>query len=138
MAAPTLEQVMVGLETRLATIAGLNVSEFVPDNINPPQAIVGVPPWDRQAMRKGVMTLDATVTVLTSRNYDRTGQLKLASYASFTGADSVLLAIEGDKTLGSVVSDCTVLRFRPTGVEEVAAYGYFGGVFDLLITATGA
>lgn len=42
--APTIEQVMLGIEARLDTITGLRTSEYSADQINPPQAIVGVPP----------------------------------------------------------------------------------------------
>lgn len=139
MAAPTILQVMQGIETRLATISGLTTSEFVPDKINPPMAIVGVPPIDyRVTMQKGVFTLNPTVTVFVSAAFDRLGQTALAGYANPTGSTSVIVAIEGDKTLGGVVEDCIVVDFRPLGLEEVGQVGYYGGVFNLRVLAAGA
>lgn len=137
--APTIEQVMVGIETRLATISGLRVTEYVADQINPPHAIVGVPPIPeyRSTMGRGVFTLEPTVTVLVSAAYDRAGQLKLASYANVTGASSIPAAIEADRTLGGLVDECWVLSFAPLGMEEVGYIGYYGGIFQLRTVARG-
>lgn len=137
--APTIEQVMLGIESRLATIAGLRVTEYVPDQVNPPQAFVGVPAVTeyRSTYGRGYFTMEPTVTVLVSKNLDKQGQLKLASYANVTGASSIVAAIEADRTLGGMVDECWVLSFRPLGLEEVGAIGYYGGVFDLRTVAKG-
>lgn len=140
MAAPTILQVMQGIETRLATITGLRVNDVIPDQINPPQAIVGVPPIPRYhaTMQRGRFQLEPTVTVLVSAALDRVGQEALAEYANPTGAKSIITAIEADKTLGGVVDDCIVTSFRPLGLEEVGLIGYYGGVFDLQVIAQGS
>lgn len=137
--APTITAVMSAIETRLATIAGLRVADIVPDQINPPQAIVGVPeiPQYHQSMGMGKFRLEPTVTILVSAALDRVGQRNLAGYANPTGAQSVRAAIEGDRTLGGTVDDCVVTAFRPLGMEEVGAIGYYGGVFTLAVIATG-
>lgn len=138
--ASTIEQIMLGVETRLQTISGLRASEIVPDQINPPHALVGVPPIPnyRLAMGRGSYELGLTVTVLVSSAVDRVGQLALAGYASITGPTSIPLAIEGDRTLGGVVSDCIVTSFRPLGLDEVGVISYYGGVFDLKCIVPGA
>lgn len=137
MAAPTIRQIMQGIEARLATISGLRTSEFLPDQVTPPHAVVGIPsvanyhgPFARD------FRLDSTVTVLVSSVSDRAGQLNLADYADPTGAKSILAAIEADQTLGSVVSNCIVTGFRPLWLQEVGLIGYYGGVFDLQVTAS--
>jgi len=137
--APTIEQVMLGIETRLKTISGLRVEEFAPDQINPPQAVIGVPPVPsyHATMGRGRFTLEPTVTIFVSKSWNRTGQLKLASYANPTGDSSVVTAIEADKTLGGVVDDCFVVDFQPLGLEEVGLIGYYGGVFTLRAIASG-
>jgi len=124
---------MLGVETRLATISGLRVAEYKPDQINPPQAVVGVPPIPdyRRAFGRGIFAVDPTVTVLVSAAMDRAGQIKLASYADVTGANSIPAAIEADKTLGLTGVECYVLSFQPLGLEEVGVIGYYGGVFQL-------
>jgi len=131
----SLEAIMQGIESRLATIAGLRVSDTLPGAINPPQAIVGVPPVDSYVTSLGGIrpTLAPTVTVLVSSTMDRVGQLALAAYADPSGARSVPAAIAADPTLGGVVGGCQVTRFDPLGVEEVGLIGYFGGRFTLRV-----
>lgn len=140
MAAPTIVAVMQAIEARLATIAGLRVTEYVPDQVTPPQAIVGVPPITAYHLTgaRGYIQLEPTVMVLTSAAQDRAGQLALAAYANPTGASSVIVAIEADKTLGGVVDDCLVVDFQPLGLQEVALVGYYGGIFTLRVLAQGA
>lgn len=137
-----ITQIMDGLEARLATITGLRVSDVSPGQINPPCAIVGVPPVDNYHATFGAngrVTLDSvTITVLTSAAVDRIGQRLLAGYANPTGDTSVKAAIEADKTLGGVVDDCIVTASRPLGLEEVGVIGYFGGVFNLRVIARGS
>lgn len=139
--APTLEQIMDGIEDRLKTIAGLRVSDVTPDQIVPPCAIVGVPAITEYhaTFASGRMRLDElTVTVLVSAAVDRIGQKLLAGYANPTGDTSVKAAIEADKTLGGVVEDCVVLSFRPLGLADVGVIGFYGGIFQLRAIATGA
>lgn len=142
MTATTIAQVMTGIATRLATIDGLRTTAdgTAPDQINPPQAIVGVPPIPQyhQSMAMGRFRLEVPVYLLVSAALDRTGQLQLAGFADPAGATSVRAVIEADRTLGRVVDDCVVQDFRPLGAEEVGAIGYYGGVFTLLIYAQGA
>jgi hypothetical protein len=134
---PTVEQIMVALETTLDTIDGLRASAWVPGQINPPQAIVGAPPISNYNTAQGGSGIEIpmTVTVLTSAVYDRTGQMKLAGYASPTGDQSIRAAVMADRTLSGVVHDCLVDSFRPLGLEEVAFHQYFGGLFQLRVMA---
>lgn len=131
MAVPTVAAIMAGIEVRLGTIDGLRVSDVAPDQINPPAAIVGVPPLNYTGFNRGRIQIEPTVTVLVSAALSRVGQHALAAYANPAGASSVKAAIEADRTLGGVVADCVVVSFRPLGLEEVALIGYFGGVFEL-------
>jgi len=140
MAAPTILQVMQGIETRLATISGLRTSEFIADQINPPQALVGVPtiPRYHATMQRGRFQLEPTVTVFVSAALDRVGQQLLAEYANPTGTKSIIAAIEGDKTLGGIVDDCNVISFRPLGMVAVGVAEYLAGEFDLQAIAQGS
>lgn len=139
MTATTIVGLMTGIETALKTISGLRVAAYVADQINPPQAIVGVPPIPnyRETFGRGVWSLAPTVTVLVSATLDRPGQLALASYADVTGARSIPAAIESDTTLNSEVCSCTVTSFRPLGLEQVGLLKYYGGVFSLSVVAKG-
>jgi hypothetical protein len=127
---------MTGIESRLLTISGLRVTDYIPGQVNPPAAVIGVPAIESYATglsRYQRPILMPTVTVLTSAVLDRVGQRALAEYASPAGDKSVPAAIAGDRTLGGVVDDCQVVRFDPLGIEEVGLIGYFGGRFTLRI-----
>lgn len=140
MTATTIPAVMAGIETRLKTITGLRTAAYAADQVNPPMAIVAPPAIDnyRATFARGQFVLEPEVYVLVSASLDRVGQTALAGFASPVGAGSIPAAIEGDRTLGGVVSDCVVQSFRPLGVEEVGVIGYYGGVFTLMVIANGA
>lgn len=137
--APTIADLMLGVEARLKTVPGLRTSAIVPDQINPPVAIVGVPPIESywETMRRGTYVIELTVTVLVSAAIDRVGQMLLAEYASPVGERSIPAAIEADRTLGGVAQECVVDSFRPLGLEEYGAIGYYGGAFGLRAAASG-
>lgn len=139
MAAPTVLQVMRGIETRLRTISGLFVEEYQPDAVTVPLAFVGVPSITeyRTTFGRGRFTLAPTVTLLVSRSTDIIGQHDLASYADVSGANSIPAAIDGDRTLGSLVDECYVQSFESLGAEQANNLGYFGGVFNLHVVAPG-
>jgi hypothetical protein len=129
----TLEEILGALEARLDTIQGLNIGDMVPASINPPQAVVGVPPIPDYhtglVARRPI--LQPTITVLTSSAMNALGQHRLARYADTDGPESIPALILADRTLGEVVSDCLVRSFRPLGLQEVGVINYFGGVFVL-------
>lgn len=137
--APTLLQVMDGLVTRLRTIEGLTVTRHMPGSVTPDHAVVGVPPITEyhSTMGRGLMTLAPTVTVFTGDGDAENGQLALALYADTTGAKSIRAAIEADRTLGGVVSDCVVQSFDPQGLDDEGGLNLYVGVFSLLCVAPG-
>lgn len=139
MAAPTLVQVMAGIETQLKTISGLRTDQALSDQINPPQAIIGVPdiPAYHESFGHGHFLIHPTITILVSKNYSRTGEVALASYADIAGTKSIHAALELDLTLGGVVDNCIVESFRRLSSDEVGAIGYYGGVFQLKVIAKG-
>lgn len=140
MAAVTLAQIMTGLQGRLDTIAGLSTWDTIPGQITPPCAIVGVPdvPSYRESFGRGSWRPNPTITVYTSQGHTQAGQLLLAQLADVTGSWSVPVAIEGDRTLGGLAVDCTVKSFQTLGAEFVSQIGYYGGVFELLLIASGS
>ncbi len=139
MAAPTIQAILTGIKTQLSTISGLRTNDYVPDALNPPQAVVDFPNpiTYHEAFAHGKMRLDPTVIILVSRALDRIGTAALSSYASPTGANSIHAAIELDKTLGGVVDDCIVFEFRRLNQQEIDALQFFGGVFTLHVIAPG-
>jgi len=139
VATPTILQVMQAIESAIDNISGLRTTEFVKDQMSPPFAMVGVPEITdyHGAFKSGNMMISPKVYVFTSAVVDRIGQTRLSEFADPVGTKSIKAAIEADNTLGGVVSQIVVKSFRPLGAEEMGAMGYYGGVFDLFVVATG-
>jgi len=105
----TLGEIRTGLAARLATIAGLRASATLPDQINPPVAVVRpvVVNYDLNA-NNGLTQYTMVVTVVVSRADGRSAQNALDAYIAPTGSTSVKAAIEADRTLGGKVQTCRV------------------------------
>lgn len=97
------------IAVNLAAIPGLRVSSDIPDNPSPPIAIVQLQSiaFDG-AMAKGLTTYSFIVSVIVGRASEREAQRRLDGYASSSGAQSVKLAVESDKTLAGNAFDVRV------------------------------
>ena len=142
MSAPTIVAILQGIATRLETVQNLNVADVFPGQVSVDTAVIGVPaiPNYRLTMRRGTFDLNPTITVFVSAADGQNGQYRLAEYASPTGDRSIRKAVEGTdnpQTLGGVVASCHVESFRPLGIDEHGAIGYFAGQFTLYIAAEG-
>jgi hypothetical protein len=141
--AATLTEILDAIEDAIDGIDGLRVKDVVGPDLpvtgNAAAAVIFTPdvPSYRSTFGRGVYELDIDVGVFTSANIDRVGQRKLAAFASQTGVSSLRAAVESDSTLGGVVADSYLARFRRLGIEEVGVIGYFGGIFTVHIAASG-
>lgn len=127
----TLSAIRDGLKTRLATITGLRAYDTIPDDINIPAAIVGVPEsieFDTTYGR-GADRYTIPVRVYASLASERAGQDKLDGYLAASGSGSVKAAIEGDPTLGGAAHTTRVTQARGYGVYEIAGVSYLGVEF---------
>ena len=120
----TVSQVMTGVKNSLATISGLRVFDFQPDNINPPTAFPQIDSVEYHgAFGGGDVRFNMTVVTIVGRVSDRTAQSSLDAYLSYSGASSIRQAIEADRTLGGVVQTLIVsqsanIRTLPIGEAE--------------------
>lgn len=132
----TISQIRSGLSTRLATITGLRSGPTIPDNVNPPFAIVAPSSVDyHRAFNNALSTYNFTVTLVVGRVSERTAQNSLDAYCSPSGASSIRVAIEGDKTLGGVVFDTIVTGMRNYGSVTIGENTYLAAEFDIAVQA---
>lgn len=120
----TVTELRTGLATRLATISGLRTSATIPDQINPPIAVVSIDAivYD-EAFSRGLDEYQFTVTLFVGRVAERSAQNSLDAYLAPTGAGSVKTAIEGDRSLGGKAQTLRVtdmLGVSPTTVGDVS------------------
>lgn len=135
--AENLAEVADALAETIKNATGLRAYAYIPANIQTPACIVSVGRIERSTMVMGSMDMPFELVVLVDRADDRAGQLKLYEYVSFDGPKSVWQAFESADPLG-LGCDAKVTGYRPLGIEEVAAYGYFGGAFDVIVLPRGA
>ena len=133
----SIQELRQGIATNLATISGLRTSLDVPDQINPPIAVVQFVRVNYHLdMNNGMSEYLFSVQVIVGRVDERTAQRNLDSYCSSSGSSSVLLAVESDRTLGGKAYDCIV--------TEVSSYGqlisnditYLGAEFQIRVLAS--
>ena len=124
-----------GIANNLRTISGLRTSVDIPDNPNPPIAVIGL---DRViydlAYQGGVHEYFFIVTVIASRASDRWAQRRLDDYTA-TGANSVKKAIESEKTLGGAAFDVRVTEMTNVGAVSLGEVSYLTADFAVTVYA---
>jgi hypothetical protein len=132
----SVSELRTGIATNLATITGLRTSAFMPDNPNPPIAVV-MPSsisYD-DVFKRGMQTYIFNVLVIVGRVDERTAQSNLDGFVSSTGASSIKLAIERDKSLGGKAFDTRVTEMRNYGQLSIQDILYLTGEFTVLVYA---
>lgn len=119
---------------------GLRVFTYVPESIDPPALFLALNTVNRGTMGRGTMVLDYEAVVFVSRASDRAGMAAIYQYLepSTSEAKSVWAVVDENRSLGLSDANATVSTGRILGIEEQAAYGYFGVVFDIQVLTAGA
>jgi hypothetical protein len=132
----SITDLRAGLATRLGTIAGLRTTTETPDTISPPIAIVNVTNvmFDKSFAR-GLDEYNFLITLVVGRVGERSAQRLLDSYVSSTGASSVKLAVELDKTLGGNCDTLRVSDMRNYGSIVIGEITYLAAEFNVVIYA---
>jgi hypothetical protein len=132
----SVSELRAGIKTNLATISGLRVSDFQPDNINPPVAIVfPISVNYDDTFQRGMQTYTFSVQIIVGRQSERSGQNSIDAYCSSTGASSIKLAIESNKTLSGKAFDLRVTDMRNYGELTVGEVNYLSAEFVVLCYA---
>lgn len=132
----SISDIRAGLATNLATISGLRASAEIPDNPSPPVAVVVLQSVNFDgAFQQGLTTYNFVVTVIVGRPAEREAQRRLDAYASSTGASSVKLAIQSDKTLGGHAYDVRVTDMSNIGAVLLGEATYLSADFAVTVYA---
>lgn len=131
-----LSELRTGIATNLATIPGLRTAATIPDNPNPPVAIISPDSivFD-SVFARGMQEYRFTVSVLVGLVAERSNQNKIDAYCSSTGASSIKLAIESDKSLGGKAFDVRVTEMRTYSFVTVGDVKYLAAEFVILCYA---
>jgi hypothetical protein len=126
-----------GIAANLATVPGLRTAATVPDQINPPIAVV-MPTsitYDLAFARSGGDEYEFSVMVIVGRVDERMAQNKLDAYCSGTGVQSIKEAIESNRTLDGTAFDCRVTSLRSYNQVSVADVTYLAAEFAVQVYA---
>lgn len=133
----SITELREGIANNLRTITGLRVSATLPEDVNPPHAVVS---FDRveyhQSYKNGMASYEFSVQVIVARVDVRNAQEYLDAYVSTTGASSVLLAIESDKTLGGKAFDTYVSEMSSYGSTNIGENTYLAADFQVQVLAS--
>lgn len=132
----SISELRSGIATNLATISGLRTGSTIPDNVNPPFAIIAPSSVQyHQAYHNGLSTYNFTITLVVGRASERSAQNALDAYCSPTGSSSIRGAIELDRTLSGKAFDCLVTGMRNYGSISLGDNTYLAAEFDLVVQA---
>jgi hypothetical protein len=132
----SITDLRTAIATNLATISGLRTSPTLPDNPNPPIALVTpISVSFDDSFKRGMQTYTFVISVIVGRVDERTAQNKLDAFVSSTGSQSIKLAVESDKTLGGNAFDCRVTEMRNYGELTIGDVIYLSAEFTLLCYA---
>jgi hypothetical protein len=132
----SITDLRTAIATNLATISGLRTSPTLPDNPNPPIALVTpISVSFDDSFKRGMQTYTFVISVIVGRVDERTAQNKLDAFVSSTGNQSIKLAVESDKTLGGNAFDCRITEMRNYGELTIGDVIYLSAEFTLLCYA---
>ena len=119
----------------LANVPGLRVSETIPDNPNPPQAIISLDTVNYdQTFQRGMSQYVFIVSVLAGRVSERNAQRLLDSYID-PGSATIKTAIESDKSLNGAVFDVRVTEMTNIGAVNLGETVMLGADFRVEVYA---
>lgn len=133
---PTFTQLRTGLATNLATISGLRTANLIPDQVNPPIAIITPETitYDTSFAR-GLDEYNFTILVVVHRVAERSAQSSLDAFCNPTGSTSIKTAIESDRSLGGMAQTLRVTGLRTYQALSVGDVDYLAAEFSVVVYA---
>lgn len=114
-------------------IPGLRVSETIPDQPNPPIAIISLESVNYdQTFQRGMSEYLFTVSVLAGRVSERNAQARLDSFID-PGTATIKTAIESERSLGGKVFDVRVSEMSNIGAVNLGETIYLGADFNVQV-----
>jgi hypothetical protein len=132
----TIKDMRAGIAKNLRdNVPGLRVSETIPDQPNPPMAVISLETVNYdQTFQRGMSEYQFTVSVIAGRVSERTAQARLDSYID-PGSATIKTAIESDRSLGGKVFDVRVSEMSNIGAVNLGETVYLGADFSVQVYA---
>jgi hypothetical protein len=134
--AGNLSDIKQGLADRLATVPRLRVSPQIPEQVNPPVAVVSRARVDyHRDMAGGTTEWTMQVQLIAGRMAERQSQRTIDAWLSWDGPASVRQAIEADGTLGGVALDTVVTDADALSTFQIGDSEYIGVTMNIRVWA---
>jgi sulfite reductase beta subunit-like hemoprotein len=134
--AGTLSDIRAGMGDALRVVNGLRVREHLPEQVDPPVAVLMLERVDfHGAFRGGLSTWQFVVVVVVGRMAERSSQDLLDKFLSWDSSQSIRAALEADMTLGGVAHTCKVGAARAVRPMQVGDANYLAVEFEVEVTA---
>ena len=125
--AGNLSDIRRGLVGQLALVRGLRVSEHVPEQVNPPAAIITRAEVDyTQNMSGGLTEWSMQIQLIAGRMSDQQSQRQIDAWLSWDGDQSVRQALEADGTVGGNCQTSRVASADALSSVQVGDSEYIG------------
>ena len=117
-------QIHDALAMALAAVPGLRVADHLPEQVNPPMAVVQLQNIIyHRTMQGGTSEWSFLVALVAGRMGDRSAQRQIDGWTSYDGSQSIRAAIEADPTLNGIcqtllVADMVSVRPLSQGDAE--------------------
>lgn len=129
-----LPALLAAIAGQLKTEIGLRARDHVAESYNPPEAFLALTSLEEGSFGLGSLDVGLDVVLLVPSVDAKTGQHLLYEYLSATGPKSLFGAVAANDSFGLSGVSSRFGAFRFLGIEEIAAYGYFGCALPLLCT----
>jgi hypothetical protein len=134
--AGNLSDLKQGLADRLATVPRLRVSPQIPEQVNPPVAVVSRAQVNyHRDMAGGTTEWTMQVQLIAGRMAERQSQRTIDAWLSWDGPKSVRQAIEADGTLGGVALDTVVTDADALTTFQIGDSEYIGVTMNVTVWA---
>jgi hypothetical protein len=134
--AGVLSEIKKGLADRLSTVPNLRVATQIPEQINPPMAVITrANVTYHQDMGRGLTRWDMQVQCLAGRMAEQQAQRTIDGWLSEQGRNSIPAAIEGDGTLGGAAHDTVVTDAESLTAIQVGDSEYLAVTFNVIVYA---
>ena len=132
----TASDIHAGLSNALAAVKGLRVADHLPEQINPPMAVIQLQSVTfHRAMQGGDAEWSFLVALVSGRMGDRSAQVLIDGWISYDGTSSIRSAIESDPTLGGICQTLIVtdmVNVRPLTLGDA---NYLSVEFNVTVHA---
>ena len=122
-----LTEALEALADQLTTITGLRVYDYVPEQVNPPAAVLSLGSGMYDQDMDGAVTFNVAVLILVSEGQGaERAQTAFQQYLDPTGDASVRAAVYALATLGGAVDDAHLLGWDDPKTFEVGGIAFAG------------